>query len=110
MPFKDEHKARVTEIIKAEPCLFNARHKHDYVTMAAWLNEVVGDSRFATPDDCKAIMANPGPETWDAMKGVWVPVIDARTPEEVAKEAADAAAPQVDPWAEQRKALGDLVG
>jgi hypothetical protein len=98
MPFSAEQKAKVREILEAEPCLFNARHKRDYVTMAAWINEVVGQ-QSATAESVAEVMCPEGPDRWDPFIGKWVAV-----------EASADDAPAVDSWEAQRKALGSVLG
>lgn len=100
--FNDEQRAKLKAVLEAEPCLYNARHKRDYLVMSNWLNEV-GGKQLAAPEDVAAIMVPAGPERWDAQLGKWValevPAVDA---------AAEAAAADV--WAEKRKELGDILG
>lgn len=103
-PWNDEQCARIKARIEAEPCLYNARHKRDYVTMAAWMNEV-GGKQIATPEIVGTIMAPAGADRWDMHIGKYVAVEAA--PEPTDAEKAETAK---DPWAEQRAAMGDVFG
>ena len=102
--FNEAQQAKLKSVLEAEPCLFNARHKRCYVTMANWLNEV-GKKQLATPEDVAAIMVPKGPDRWDPLQGKWIAIEapPSLTPEEEA-------AAKVDPWEAQRAALDSALG
>jgi hypothetical protein len=96
-PFTPEQSERIKQQLLTQPCLYNARHYLDHplhrdhislLTMACWLNEVVG-KQVATPEIIAEILGVPGPGPLP--------------------EAGAAVAP-ADDWAETRAALGDVVG
>jgi hypothetical protein len=102
-PWNDTQKAKIKAVLEAEPCLYNARHKRDYLTMANWMNEV-GKKQIATPEIVAEIMAPKAGDRWDMQAGKYVAVEQAPPP-----TAEDQAAAKVDPWAKQRAALGDVL-